>query len=100
MDNRHSSLNQIASSLLENADWINTPDTFQEAKVSDIFGTARRLGIKLDEKFDRLEKLQEVLAETLAERACLEEAGENTLLQDNLIAAIREEIGKVAAELD
>jgi hypothetical protein len=68
--------------------------------VSDIFGTARRLGIKLDEKFDRLEKLQEVLAETLAERACLEEAGENTLLQDNLIAAIREEIGKVAEELD
>jgi hypothetical protein len=68
--------------------------------VSDIFGTARRLGIKLDEKFDRLEKLQEALAEALSERACLEEAGENTLLQDNLIAAIREEIDKAAEEAD
>jgi hypothetical protein len=68
--------------------------------VSDIFGTARRLGIKLDEKFDRLEKLQEVLAEALAERANLEDAGENTLLQDNLIDGIRKEIDKAAEELD
>ena len=68
--------------------------------MSDIFGTARRLGIKLDEKFDRLEKLQEVLAEALAERANLEDAGENTLLQDNLIDGIRKEIDKAAEELD
>ena len=68
--------------------------------MSDIVGTARSLGIKLDKKFDRLERLQEVLAEALSERACLEEAGENTLLQDNLIAAIREEIDKAVEELD
>ena len=67
--------------------------------MSDIFGKARSLGIELDKKFDRLERLQEALTEALSERAYLEEAGENTLLQDNLIEAIREEIEKTAEEI-
>jgi hypothetical protein len=82
----------------ENADCLNTP--FREEAVNDIIGRARSLGIEPDKKFDRIAKLQEVLADALSERACIEAAGENTVLHDELIDQLREAIEKEAEEMD
>ena len=45
--------------------------------MEDIIGKARRLGIKMDKKFERLAELQELLEEALAKLAGMEAAGEN-----------------------
>jgi hypothetical protein len=74
--------------------------SFREEAVNDVIGRARSLGIKPDKKFDRIAKLQEVLADALSERACMEAAGENTVLHDDLIDQLREAIEKEVEEMD
>ena len=46
------------------------------------------------------EFLQEVLADALSERACMEAAGENTILHDDLIDQLREAIEREVEEMD
>ena len=61
--------------------------------MTDLLDRARRLGIKIEnESLNRLADLQELLADAYAERCSMDQAGEDTSVQDAVIDATKAKI--------
>jgi hypothetical protein len=91
---------RLPPSNLKNADWISSPDATQskEKKMGEVFGRAKRLGLNV-ECLVRLSELQDLLDDALNERATKEQRGQNTAVEDILVAKLEGEIESEAEKL-
>ena len=67
--------------------------------MSDLIDECRSLGIEFDKTEMMVEKLQDTLWEAERERTNMEEAGEDTTLQDIAIHRLRQKLNDAIAEI-
>jgi hypothetical protein len=71
--------------------------------LEDILSRARTLGIEfegeMEEDLDQLSALHELLHDAERERAYLEAEGEDTILQDRVIAKVRDQIQALSKKI-
>jgi hypothetical protein len=93
------------ASGVKNRHLINTEDVSsleREEELENILRRAKGAGVQFDEnekELERLAELQDVLSDAERERRGLEAEDEDTVLQDKVIAQVRQEIHALSEKI-